>query len=72
MAVSFDVERSRTFERVLARLAPPVAANWGYETSAAYGQPASEEHDGAASDQLLIEGRGAFDDEFELDRFGDS
>ena len=71
MAVSFDVERSRTFERVLARLAPPGAANWVYETSAAYGQPASEEHDRAAS-QLLIEGTGAYDDEFEPDRSCDS
>ena len=57
----------------MARLAPPVAANWGYETSAAYGQPASEEHDRAAS-QLLIEGTGAFDvdDEFEPDPSCDS
>ena len=67
MAVSFDVDRTQTFERVFARLAPPPPANWGYKTSAAYGQPASEEYDRAASDQLLIGGSGVFD-EFEFDQ----
>ena len=62
MAVSFDVDRTQTFERVFARLAPPPPANWGYETGAAYGQPASEGYGRAASGRLRSGGGGVFDE----------
>ena len=62
MAVSFDVDRAQTFSEVFARLAPPPLANWGYETGAAYGQPASEGYGRAASGRLRSGGGGVFDE----------
>ena len=62
MAVSFDVDRTQTFSEVFARLAPPPLVNWGYETGAAYGQPASEGYGRAASGQLRSGGGGVFDE----------
>ena len=61
MAVSFDIDRTQTFNQVFARLASP-HMNWGYETGAAYGQPASEGYGRAASGQLRSGGGGVFDE----------
>ena len=41
---------------------PPTWMNWGYETGAAYGQPASEGYGRAASGQLRSGGGGVFDE----------
>ena len=62
MAVSFDVDRTQTFSEVFARLATPPPENWGYETGAAYGQPASEGYGRAASGRLRSGGGGVFDE----------
>ena len=58
MTISFDAASRRTFHAMMMgpchsdEPRPPTWMNWGYETGAAYGQPASEGYGGVESAQL--------------------